>query len=84
MSLKPVFAADARSQWRELDCERQEVVLDLLNRLTADPPPDGEHVADDVGEVNRVRHDVFIHVLIEHNLNRLTVMGCGHTTRPAD
>ena len=84
MSLTPGFAADAKSQWRELDPERQEIVLDVLDRLTINPPPNGEHVADDVREEDGILHYVFVHVLVEQELNTLTVMGVGHTTRAAE
>jgi len=84
MSLTPAFAADAKSQWQELDPERQEIVLDVLDRLTLNPPPNGEHVADDVREERGIFHYVFVHVLVERERNSLTVMGVGHLARPTD
>lgn len=39
MSYVPEFAPDAQSQWRELEVELQEVVLDELEILLANPPP---------------------------------------------
>ncbi len=81
MSLMPAFAADARLQWRELDSERQEVVLDVLDLLATNPPLDGEHVVDDVREEIGFYHYVFVHVLVERKRNLLTVMGVGHMRR---
>jgi hypothetical protein len=81
MSLTPAFAVDANLQWRDLDAERQEIVLDLLDRLTSNPPANGEHVVDDVRQEQGILHYVFVHVLVDRQRNSLTVMGVGHTTR---
>ena len=43
MSLTPSFAADAKLQWRELDVAHQEIVLDVLDRLTLNPPIQPSH-----------------------------------------
>jgi hypothetical protein len=82
MSLTPGFAADARLQWRALDPESQEIVLDMLDQLASYPPPDGEHIADDVREEHGINHYVFVHLLVERAINSLTVIGVGETTRP--
>lgn len=38
MSFALDFAPDAKSQWRDLEIEVQEVVLDEMERLAANPP----------------------------------------------
>jgi mRNA-degrading endonuclease RelE of RelBE toxin-antitoxin system len=82
MSLTPAFAADAKSQWRALAAEHQEIVLDLLDELAVNPPPDGESVASDVLEEHGLRHHIFVHVLVERDTNTLTILGVGHASRP--
>jgi hypothetical protein len=71
-------------QWRELDSESQEIVLDLLDHLALNPPSNGEHVADDVRREGNANRYVFVHVLVSREQNSLTVIGVGSTTRPVE
>jgi hypothetical protein len=43
MSFVPGFAPDAKSQWLELDPVLQEMVLDELESLLANPPTPPKH-----------------------------------------
>lgn len=38
MSFVPAFAPDAQSQWRDLDIQLQELVLDEMETLASNPP----------------------------------------------
>ena len=82
MSFTPVFAPDARSQWRALDIRFQEVALDEVERLCQLPPAGPEHVSDAIIEEGTVRHFVFVHVTVDAARHVLTVIGVGYCTRP--
>src|SRR5438045_8962961 len=78
MSFVPGFAPDALSQWRELDFELQELVLDELERLAADPPAAGSaDVVDVVREVAGLRHYVFVRFAVDRARQRLIIVGVG-------
>jgi hypothetical protein len=81
MSFVPGFAPDALSQWRALDFELQELVLDELERLAINPPHTTEQVIDVVRDAADVRHYIFLHVLVDHQRERVVAVGVGHHAR---
>ena len=81
MSLTPGFAPDAKSQWQALDFEIQEIVLDEIERVASNPPPDGEYVLDPVREVAGVRLYVFVRVIVDRGRGTVTVVGVGTIAR---
>ena len=82
MSFAPGFAPDGLAQWRALDFELQELVLDEVERLAIDPPGGVEHVADVVVDVIGMRHYLFVHVLVDRPRQQVIVVGVGHHARP--
>ena len=82
MSLTPAFAPDAFSQWRALDIEFQEVVLDEVERLCLSPPETVEHVSDVVIDRGAARHFLFVHVITDAPRRVLTTVGVGYCVRP--
>ena len=82
MSLTPAFAPDAFSQWRALDIEFQEAVLDEVERLCLSPPEASEHVSDVVIDRGAVRHFLFVHVVTDASRRILTTVGVGYCVRP--
>lgn len=80
MSFVPEFAADTKSQWRDLDPMLQELVLDELERIVAQPPgPQAVVLRRDFSdEVGDVRHHVFLRCVIDHSSQRVTVVGLVH------
>ena len=82
MTFTPVFAPDAHSQWRALEIEFQEAVLDKLDRLCQSPPDVSEHISDIVIEQGAARHFLFFHFLSEPFRRFVTLVGIGYCTRP--
>ena len=84
MSYAPGFAPDARSQWQALEPRFQEIVLDILDDLTLNPPAKNEHVEDRVIDEGSLRHIIFVHVFVSRQHETITVIGVGHVSRPRD
>ena len=84
MSYVPGFAPDARSQWRALPSELQEIVLDELDRLAEDPPTDEEAIASATIESAGRREHVFVRALIDHQRHRVVALGVGTATTKTD
>ena len=84
MSFVPEFAPDALSQWRELDPELQEVVLDSIEALLANPPPPPtvRMYHDVYHEDDRGRHYIFVRVLVDRIRERITIAGVVDYLRP--
>ncbi len=80
MSFTPRFAPDAESQWHELDFELQELVLDEMERLAANPPRTirgfarHDFMLDRPGE----RHYVFLRLAIDRVRQIMRVIGLYH------
>ena len=84
MSFVPGFAPDALAQWRALEFELQELVLDEVERLALNPPADAsEQIIDLVHQTPTVRHYLFVHLLIDRSHRRVIVVGVGHHARSA-
>jgi hypothetical protein len=62
MSFSLEFAPDTELQWRELDLELQELILDEMENLAANPPSASKYYAyrDFVHDAGGMRHDVFL------------------------
>ena len=84
MSFVPVFAPDARSQWRELPIVLQELVLDDMERLAESPPPPPafEVFHDVFQEIGQISHYVFLRSIIDHSRRTVTVIGVAHVRKP--
>ena len=84
MSFVPEFAPDAESQWRELEPLLQELVLDGIESLLSNPPaPPVIAVYHDVYHADaQGEHYIFIRVIIDRSLQKLTVAGVAHHFRP--
>jgi hypothetical protein len=81
MSFVPGFAPDALSQWRELDFDLQELVLDEVDKLANDPPARDTAIIDLAHDLPTGRHYLFIQLLIDHPRGRVVVIGVGHHFR---
>ena len=83
MSYVPGFAPDGKADWRELDTELQEWVLDEMDRLAADPPPPPatSFLTDFVRETSNVKHYVWIRYIVNRVARTLTVTGITHYAR---
>jgi plasmid stabilization system protein ParE len=66
---------------RALDFELQELVLDELEALAVNPPATNEQFMDVVRDSPDVRHYIFLHVLVDHQRERVVVVGVGHHAR---
>jgi mRNA-degrading endonuclease RelE of RelBE toxin-antitoxin system len=83
MSYALDVAPDAQSQWRELDVELQEVVLDELDLLANNPPADRTAlVLDVVRDFQGARHYDFIQVLLNRRVRVISMIGASHHARP--
>jgi len=84
MSFVSEFAPDTRSQWHELDWDLQELIIDEMEYLAANPPGTyQEHVYRDfVHDAAGVRHNVFLRANVDHRRQRITIVGIVHITRP--
>lgn len=84
MSFVPEFAPDAKSQWRELDPVLQEMVLDELELLLANPPapPKREFYHDFRHEEENQFHYVFLRVHVDYRRRVITIAGVIHHIRP--
>jgi len=82
MSFELEIAPDARSQWRELEVELQELVLDELDRRAAEVLPPGPVLVDFTHQRAGVKHYVFLSMLVGRGV--LTVLGVSHFARPID
>ena len=84
MSFAPAFAPDAESEWRALDFELQELVLDEVDRLAGNPPPTprGTILHDLVHDEAGVRHYVFLRLVVDRSGGTITVIGVVHYARP--
>ena len=83
MDFAPEFAPDAESQWRELDdVLLQDLVWDVVEELSRNPPPGPEFCADFVREGEEGWHYVFISINIDHAKRKLTVGGVNRYFRP--
>ena len=83
MSFVPDFAPDAKSQWRELAVELQELVLDEMEKLAQNPPPPPTSVVyhDLFHERDGTKHNIFLRLTVDHRRERLTVIGIVHIER---
>ena len=80
MSLTPAFAPDAKSQWRELDIELQELVLDELENVARHPPKtQGEVRRDAFRESSNQKHYLFIRFVVDRST--VTLVGIHHLIR---
>jgi len=84
MSFTPDFVPDAKSQWRELDVELQEIVLDELEKLASNPPPDvgGLIEHDFAHDRGGIRHYIFLRMVIDRRARTLRVIGIVQLTKP--
>ena len=81
MSYAIVIAPDAHSQWRALDAMLQELTLDELEKIAADPPPPPD---DDV--VRDFAHDtwvVFLRFCIDRRRRKVVLTGVVNVQQPA-
>lgn len=83
MSYVPGFAPDGKIDWRELDPELQERVLDELERLAADPPlpPATTLLTDFCWQTSGVKHYVWIRYVVDRTARTITVIGITHYPR---
>jgi hypothetical protein len=83
MSYVPGFAPDAKADWRELDTELQERVLDEMERLAVDPPsaPGAVFLTDFVLDSGNARHYVWMRYVLDRAAGTLTVTGIAHHLR---
>lgn len=81
MSFTPGFAPDAKSQWQSLDFDLQQFVLDEIERVASNPPPNGEYVLDPVREEGDIRQYVFVRVIVDGGRGTVTVVGIGTIAR---
>ena len=81
MSYVPGFAPDCRIDWRAMNLELQELVLDEMERLAANPPSTDSILIDFVHESAGVRHYVWLRVVIDHARSRIHVVGLHHYPR---
>lgn len=84
MSFVAGFAPDAKSQWRALDVELQELVLDELDRLAANPPttPRTVILSDLVQNKAGIRDYVFLRCTIDRAAEQISVIGIVQHSRP--
>jgi hypothetical protein len=84
MSFVPGFAPDAQSQWRELDTELQELVLDEMERLVANPPRSSAPVvySDLFHATKQARHYIFLRSTVDHLRRKVTIIGIVHVEKP--
>ena len=85
MSFVPEFAPDTKSQWRELDPELQELVLDGMERLAHHPPPPTTSVIyhDLYHENEGVKHYIFLRATVDRQRGRITIVGIVHVENPS-
>lgn len=81
MNFVPGFAPDAFGQWRALDFEAQERVLDELEYLVADVPQGHEHLVDVVWDSAGIRHYLFLRLMIDRERYRIVAIGVGYWKR---
>jgi hypothetical protein len=86
MTYALAFAPEARVAWRALPVELQEVVLDELDRLAADPLslPRGATVRDIIHQSAGTRHYVFLQVSVSHARQTLDLYTAGYHARRID
>jgi hypothetical protein len=84
MSYVPGFAPDGQADWRELDVDLQERVLDEVDRIAASPPssPAASLLTDIVVERSGAKHYVWIRYVVNHTAMSVTVIGITHYVRP--
>lgn len=84
MSYVPGFAPDAKADWRELDTQLQELVLDEMERLAANPPTTSRtmFLTDFVCEIANAKHYIWIRYVVDRKANRLIVTGISHYAQP--
>jgi hypothetical protein len=85
MSFVPEFAPDAKSQWRELEVELQELVLDEMERLATNSPAAASNtiIYRDVTYLDRTqKHYVFLRAVVERDRAAVVVIGIAHIARP--
>ena len=83
MSYAPGFAPDGHADWRELELELQERVLDEVDRIAANPPPPPATIFldDFVCETPDARHYVWIRYVVNRAAGTVTVIGITHYAR---
>ena len=81
MTSFPRFAPDAKSQWRELPVELQELVLDDLERLSDMPPATSVIFHDVSQEIGQIRHYVFLRSIVDQARHTITVIGVKHVQK---
>ena len=73
---------DADAEWRALDVELQEMVLDELDSVAQDPPMDETtRILDFVHDRAGQRHYVFIDISFNHTARRIIVSNVVHHVR---
>ena len=82
MSFTPGFAPDAQSQWQDLDFELQELVLDEMDKVAANPAPAIRGVLqhDFVHERAGIRHYIFLRLTVDRSRRTIKVIGIHHHT----
>jgi len=77
MSFAPGFAPDGQADWRALETELQEQVLDAMDRIAANPPPPPATVflGDFVWEASDAKHYVWIRYIVNRTAQTITVIG---------
>jgi len=78
MSLTPGFAPDALSQWKGLEFDLQERVLDEVEALVLRDLKEGEHIIDFVQNSSAGLHYIFLRTYVNRTTTRLSVIGVGH------
>jgi hypothetical protein len=84
MSYALAFAPDAYSQWRALDPNLQERVLDTADEVADNPQQSTaeEMLRDFLAPGAGVDHYVFVRLVIDHPRHLVVVTGVIHYPRP--
>ena len=88
MSYAPVFVPEARAAWAQLDVWLQELVLDEVERVAADPHRMRQlsnlpgFTREVVEQQAGTTHYVFLVVDVDHVARQLIIQQVGHVQRP--
>jgi hypothetical protein len=67
-----------------LEPELQELVLDEMEQLASNPPPEPARTVrrDFVRDIGNVRHNVFLRGVVDRRSKRITIVGLVYLRRP--